>query len=153
MSKLRILILEDVATDAELVERELRKAELDFTAKVVATREAFIRELTAFAPALILSDYSLPGFDGIEVLAIAKEHCPEVPFVFVSGAIGEELAIETLKQGATFKVAKGSRFAIRGTATYDRRPALISSSSAPTRCSLFRSWRISGRCSSKTAAR
>jgi len=101
MNKLRILILEDVATDAELVERELRKAELDFASKVVATREAFLQALTAFTPELILSDYSLPGFDGFEALAIARDHCPDVPFVFVSGAMGEELAIETLKQGAT----------------------------------------------------
>ena len=106
MSDLRILILEDVAAAAELVERELRKGELDFTPKMVSTREAFSRELTAFAPDLILSDYSLPGFDGSEALSIVRERCPEVPFVFVSGAIGEELAIETLKQGATDYVLK-----------------------------------------------
>lgn len=106
MSDLRILILEDVATDAELVERELRKEGLDFTPKIVATREAFVGGLTVFAPDLILSDYSLPEFNGIEALAIAKELCPKVPFVFVSGALGEELAIETLKQGATDYVLK-----------------------------------------------
>ncbi len=99
-------MLEDMATDAELIERELRKEGFDFNTKLVATREAFIRELADFAPDLILADYSLPGFDGIEALSIARERCPEVPFVFVSGEIGEELAIETLKQGATDYVLK-----------------------------------------------
>ena len=91
-------MLEDMATDAELIERELRKEGLDFNTKLVATREAFVRELADFAPDLILADYSLPGFDGIEALSFARERCPEVPFVFVSGAIGEELAIETLSR-------------------------------------------------------
>ena len=106
MNKMRVLILEDEDTDAELVEHELRKGELDFTSRWVATRNAYIEELVAFAPDLILADYSLPGFSGAEALTIAKEQCPAVPFVFVSGAIGEELAIETLKEGATDYVLK-----------------------------------------------
>jgi PAS domain S-box-containing protein len=103
---LHILILEDVPTDAELIERELRRAEIDFVARRVATREAFLQTLQDFSPDLILADYSLPSFDGISALSMAREKCPEVPFVFVSGAIGEELAIETLKQGATDYVLK-----------------------------------------------
>ena len=99
MNKVRILMLEDVATDAELVERELRKGELDFTATLTTTEEDFERELIEFRPDVILADYSLPGFDGVEALSIAQDRCPDVPFVFVSGAIGEELAIETLKKG------------------------------------------------------
>ena len=104
--ELHILILEDVAADAELVERELRKAKIEFSAKRVETREAFLTELKDFIPDLILADYSLPSFDGISALSIAQEACPDVPFVFVSGAIGEELAIETLKKGATDYVLK-----------------------------------------------
>ncbi len=103
---LRILILEDVPTDAEMVERELRKGQIEFAARRVATREAFLHELEAFSPDLILADYSLPAFDGITALSMAQERCHETPFVFVSGAIGEELAIETLKQGATDYVLK-----------------------------------------------
>ena len=106
MTKLRILMLEDMATDAELVQRELAKGQLNFTTKLVATRGAFIRELTDFAPDLILADYSLPGFDGIEALSITRAQRPDIPFVFVSGAIGEELAIDTLKNGATDYVLK-----------------------------------------------
>ncbi len=104
--ELRILILEDVATDAELVEHELASAGLTFDAKRVATRDAFRQELRTRLPDLILADFSLPGFDGIEALSIAQQECPEVPFVFVSGAIGEERAIETLKAGATDYVLK-----------------------------------------------
>ncbi len=104
--ELRILILEDVATDGELVERELASAGLTFDAKRVATRDAFRQELGTRLPDLILADFSLPGFDGIEALSIVQQECPEVPFVFVSGAIGEERAIETLKRGATDYVLK-----------------------------------------------
>ncbi len=103
---LHILILEDAPADAELVERELRQGEIKFVARRVATREAFLQTLHDFSPDLILADYSLPSFDGITALSITQEKCPAVPFVFVSGAIGEELAIETLKQGATDYVLK-----------------------------------------------
>jgi formate hydrogenlyase transcriptional activator len=104
--ELRILILEDMAAHAELIERELRKAELVFSARRVAIRAAFLKELLDFNPDLILADYSLPSFNGMEALLLAREQRPDVPFVFVSGAIGEELAIETLKQGATDYVLK-----------------------------------------------
>ncbi len=104
--ELRILILEDVAAHAELMERELRKAGMKFSAKHVATRAAFVAALCDFNPDLILADYALPSFDGFAALSIAREQCSAVPFVFVSGAIGEELAIETLKQGATDYVLK-----------------------------------------------
>lgn len=104
--ELRILILEDMAAHAELMERELRKAEMVFSAQRVATRDAFLAALRDFNPDLILADYSLPSFDGIAALSIAQDQCPAVPFVFVSGALGEELAIETLKQGATDYVLK-----------------------------------------------
>ncbi len=107
MSKeLHILILEDVATDAELIERELHKAGVAFVSKRVEIREAFQKELTDFVPDIILADYSLPQFDGLSALAIAKEQCPDVPFILVSGAIGEELAIEAIKSGATDYVLK-----------------------------------------------
>ena len=104
--RLHILILEDVATDAELVERELRKAGVVFITKRVETREAFLKELKDFAPNLILADYSLPQFDGMSALEIVKEQYPDVPFILISGTIGEEFAIEALKAGATDYVLK-----------------------------------------------
>ena len=104
--ELRILILEDVPADAELMERELRKGGIIFSSKKVDTKKAFLKELKEFAPDLILGDYSLPSFDGLTALEIVREKCPDIPFVFVSGSIGEELAIETLKKGATDYVLK-----------------------------------------------
>ncbi|MFZ3138365.1 MAG: PAS domain S-box protein, partial [Thermodesulfovibrionales bacterium] len=106
--ELRILILEDVPADAELEENELRKAGVLFTSKCVDTKEIFQKELLDFSPDLILSDYSLPSFDGIAALTIAQEKCPDVPFILVTGAMGEEFAIETLKKGATDYVLKSN---------------------------------------------
>ncbi len=104
--ELRVLILEDVATDAELVEHELRREGFRLTARRVETEEKFIAALESARPDLVLADYSLPRFDGAAALAIVQRRCPEVPFVFVSGAIGEDLAIESLKKGATDYVLK-----------------------------------------------
>lgn len=103
---LRILMLEDVPADAELVERELRKGEMSFISKRVETREEFVREIVAFMPDVILADYKLPSFDGLSALEIAKEKCPDVPFIFVTGSMGEEWAIETFERGATDYVLK-----------------------------------------------
>jgi len=104
--KLRILILEDVSTDAELMENELLKGGINFVLKVAKTRKDFIKELKDFSPHIILSDYNVPSFNGLLALEVTREQSPDVPFIFVSGAIGEELAIETLKQGATDYVFK-----------------------------------------------
>ena len=104
--KLRILLLEDVASDAELTERELRKGKLAFSMKRVETREAFVRGLEELKPHLVLGDYHLPNFDGLSALSITQKKCPDVPFIFISGTIGEELAIEVLKRGATDYVLK-----------------------------------------------
>ena len=103
---LRILILEDVPTDAELIEYELRKGGIAFSSRCVQTKEDFMKELKYFLPDIILADYKLPSFDGLSALEIAKEQCPAVPFIFVSGAIGEDFAIETIKKGATDYVLK-----------------------------------------------
>ncbi len=104
--QVHILILEDNASDAELMQRELRRAGFDFTAQWVQDEATFVRALDESAPDLILTDYSLPGFDALAALALARERFPEVPVIIVSGAIGEETAIETLKAGATDYVLK-----------------------------------------------
>lgn len=112
---LRILILEDVPTDAELIQFELTESGTTFTPRCVMDRASYLDALDEFCPDIILSDYSLPSFDGISALKLAMEKCPDVPFVFVSGALGEETAIELLKQGATDYVLK-SRLARLGPA-------------------------------------
>ncbi len=104
--ELRVLILEDQATDAELMERELSSGGVRFTSRRVASESEFRDGISRFGPDLILADYSLPSFDGMSALAIARETCPDIPFLFVSGAIGEELATEALKSGATGYVLK-----------------------------------------------
>jgi PAS domain S-box-containing protein len=103
---LRIIILEDNLADAELVQFELKEAGLVFTAKVVMTRNDFVHELQTFSPDLILSDYDLPSYNGALALAEAKKRCPDVPFVLVTGAVGEDRAIEILTQGAKDYVLK-----------------------------------------------
>jgi PAS domain S-box-containing protein len=103
---LHILMLEDVATDADLIQRELERDGFTFEARRVTTEDAFTQALEAFDPDIVLADYSLPNFDGMAALEVAQEKRPHVPVVFVSGAIGEERAIETLKQGATDYVLK-----------------------------------------------
>lgn len=104
--ELRILILEDVPTDAELMERELRKTGLVFISQRVETRDAFVGALAEFAPDVILADYKLPDFDGLSALAIACEKFPEIPFVFVTGTLCEECAVEALKLGAADYILK-----------------------------------------------
>ena len=103
---LRVLILEDVSTDAELMERELRSAGIDFVSARVDSQESFLEALDRFGAEIILSDYSLPGFDGESALSMALEKAPGVPFIFVTGALGEERAIDLLKSGATDFVVK-----------------------------------------------
>ncbi len=102
----RILIVEDEAWDAELAQRLLTSAGLDFTSVVVATRDPFVEQLAAFRPDVILSDYHLPGFSGEAALEIAQEQCPDVPFVFWSGVLGDEAAVALIKKGATDYVLK-----------------------------------------------
>ncbi len=99
--ELRILILEDSLADADLLQRELRKGGLPFAARRVETRDDFVQQLEEFQPDLILADYSLPSFDGLAALELVRRKSPEIPFVFVSGSIGEERAIEALRLGAT----------------------------------------------------
>ncbi len=104
--RLRVLLLEDVADDAELVLRELRRSGLHADQRVVDGEKSFAGALREFAPDVILSDFSMPGFGGMAALASAREICPETPFIFVSGAIGEEFAVRALKSGATDYVMK-----------------------------------------------
>jgi PAS domain S-box-containing protein len=104
--KLRVLIVEDVPTDAELMEYELQNAGMAFFTQRVETEEAYIAALSTFLPDVILSDYSLPAFNGITALQLMLERAPDTPFIFVTGALGEELAIDLVKQGATDYVLK-----------------------------------------------
>ena len=106
--ELRILLVEDVETDAELEVRELKRAGLRVAHQRVETEAAFRNAIDAFQPHLIISDFSMPNFDGMWALSLARELAPDVPFIFVSGTIGEEYAIRALKNGATDYVLKNN---------------------------------------------
>ena len=103
---MRILYLEDDPKDAELVQASLEAEGMVCELTRADTQSGFLAFLQQGGFDLILADYTLPLFDGISALRIAQETCPEVPFIFVSGTMGEELAIEALKQGATDYVFK-----------------------------------------------
>ncbi len=108
MPALRLLHIEDATTDAELVAYELRRAGFELSVRRVETEAALHEALENFAPDLVLCDYSMPRFDGMRALRICHEAQPDLPFIFVSGAIGEETAIESLKSGAMDYVIKGN---------------------------------------------
>jgi CheY-like chemotaxis protein len=103
---LNILMNEDVAADAELVKHELAKGGFNFHFKRVDTREEFEEEIKRRTPDVILSDHGLPAFDGFAAVALARERCPDVPFIFVTGASGEEITIEAFESGVTDYVLK-----------------------------------------------
>jgi two-component system cell cycle sensor histidine kinase/response regulator CckA len=105
---LRILILEDVPMDAELVEYELERARIPFSSRRVDSRDDFLRELEEFSPDLILSDYTLPRFDGMTALSLARERAPSIPFLIVTGSVNEETAVGCMKAGATDYLLKSN---------------------------------------------
>jgi signal transduction histidine kinase len=103
---LRILHLEDSDLDAELIEAELENLGHPVTIERVITRDEFAAAATAGRHDVILADYVLPTFDGVSALGIARQQCPDTPFIFCSGTLGEEVAVEALKNGATDYVTK-----------------------------------------------
>ncbi|MET0660429.1 MAG: response regulator [Steroidobacteraceae bacterium] len=103
---LRILLLEDSEIDAELVTSHLRKSHLPWTITRAAKRAEFLRALDCEHVDIVLADYSLPDFDGLSALDIVRERCSDLPFIFVSGVVGEEFAINALRRGATDYVMK-----------------------------------------------
>ncbi|MGX7667474.1 response regulator [Flavobacterium pedocola] len=108
----KILILEDNPSDADLLMRELKKSALLFDFEIVRNRESFEDALHRFSPSLILSDFNLPTFDGLNAFLIKQKISPDVPFLIVSGAIGEERAVELIKNGVTDYVPKDKLFTL-----------------------------------------
>jgi diguanylate cyclase (GGDEF)-like protein len=106
MTKLQLLLVEDNVADAEIVARHLKKTGLDFNIRRVQTETDMLTALGEIEPSLIISDFSLPQFDGLRALELAAANAPHTPFIFVSGTIGEERAINALRKGATDYVLK-----------------------------------------------
>jgi len=103
---LKILCLEDNLADAELIRNKLNKDGFTMLFELVSTKMEYLEKINTIAFDLILSDYNLPGYSGLAALDIARQICPDIPFICVSGTIGEYLAVEMLKQGASDYVLK-----------------------------------------------
>jgi signal transduction histidine kinase len=108
IGQLRFLLIEDNPVDVELVELELRRAGFEFTSAVVQTPEDFARELQTGRPHIVLADYNLPHWRGIEALAILRREGLDIPLILVTGALGDVTAVECMKEGATDYVLKGT---------------------------------------------
>ena len=106
--KLKLVVVEDSVADAELLARHLAKAGLNCVINRVQTEPEFLAALRGDGPDLILSDFSLPSFSGLRALDLAVIHAPDIPFIYVSGTIGEERAIDALRRGATDYVLKSN---------------------------------------------
>jgi PAS domain S-box-containing protein/putative nucleotidyltransferase with HDIG domain len=103
---IRVLIVEDLPTDAELCEREVKNALKDCRFLRVETRRDYLAALQAFKPDIIISDFKLPAFDGMSALKLALEICPEIPFILLTGSMNEDTAVECMKTGAWDYVIK-----------------------------------------------
>jgi PAS domain S-box-containing protein len=104
----RILILEDTEADAELIERELRKSQIDYTLQRVYTRDTYVMALKEFKPDIILSDHTLPQFNSVQALRICKEEKLYIPFILVTGTVSEEFAVRCIQQGADDYILKSN---------------------------------------------
>ncbi len=111
-ANLKILVVEDNQNDADLLHRELKKSGLSFISETVQTREEFEHALQNFNPDIILSDYSLPAFDAVTAFRIKQNKFPHIPFIIVSGIIGEENAVELIKNGVTDYALKDKLFTL-----------------------------------------
>ncbi|MEP7263997.1 MAG: PAS domain S-box protein [Bacteroidota bacterium] len=117
-NKIKILHLEDVSDDAELIERKLQKGNVIFDILVVDTRDEFEKSLKEFAPDIILSDHTLNGFNSMDALSIVKKSGINIPFVLVTGTMSEEFAVKVMREGASDYILKDH---------LDRLPEAISS--------------------------
>lgn len=106
--QIKILLLEDSPTDAELINEHLLNEGLVFKILTVDTGQDYNKALSEFNPDIILADYHLPLFDGSFALALAREKYPEIPFIFITGEVGEDKAVETLHKGATDFILKNN---------------------------------------------
>lgn len=104
----KILILEDCPSDAELVNLELREANMEFVTKRVEIKDDFLASLDSFSPDIILADYKMPQWTAIDALKLLKEKNYDLPFILVTGNQTEEIAVESMKQGAFDYIIKDS---------------------------------------------
>jgi two-component system sensor histidine kinase UhpB len=106
INKIKILHLEDLRSDAELVERELKKGNIQYEKIVVDNKTDYINALKKFSPDIIISDHSLPSFNSVEALKIVKEAGLNIPFILVTATMSEEYVVDMMKQGISDYVLK-----------------------------------------------
>jgi PAS domain S-box-containing protein len=104
--RIKILLLEHDQNDVGLILHELKKTEMNFISEVAATKEEFEKQLSEFHPDIVLSDYSIPGFDALLAFILTSRISSDIPFILVSGALGEEIAVDLIKNGVTDFVSK-----------------------------------------------
>ncbi|MBI9069799.1 MAG: response regulator [Salinivirgaceae bacterium] len=105
-NSVNILLLEDNFNDAELVQNQVLKSGIKFKCLHVSEWDGFVEAITSFKPDIILSDYNLGGFTGLDALEFAKKNCPLIPFIIVTGTLNDETAADTIKKGAWDYVVK-----------------------------------------------
>jgi PAS domain S-box-containing protein len=106
IQSLKILHIEDIASDAEFIERTLKKSGIAFEKLLVDTKEEYIKALDNFNPDIILSDHSLPAFNSLEALQILKQRGANTPFILITATVSEEFAVSVMKEGASDYVLK-----------------------------------------------
>lgn len=106
LNEIKILILEDIPEDAEMMEIQLRRLGISFTAMRVETESEFLKALTRFSPDVILADYLLPSFNAVYALSDKKSVAPDIPFIVVTGSVSEDIAVECMKAGAEDYILK-----------------------------------------------
>src|SRR5690606_25965517 len=105
--RLRVLMVEDEESDAELARLALKRGGFELECRRVDSADALRAALDDEEWDAVLSDFAMPGFDGLSALAIVREHVLDIPFIFVSGALGEERAAEAMRVGAHDYLIKG----------------------------------------------
>ena len=111
-TKIRILIVEHDLNDIELLQHELKKSSINYELEIVQNELDFGDALEKFVPDIILSDYNLPSFDGVTAFKIKQELSPDIPFILISGTVGEEIAVGLIKAGVTDYVLKDKLFTL-----------------------------------------
>lgn len=113
-NKLKILHLEDIESDAELVERTLYKSGLQFEISVVDNKAGFIKALKEFSPDIVLSDHSLPSFNSVEAIKIVKEMGLTIPFILITATLSEEFVVDVMLSGADDYILKDRMIRLPG---------------------------------------
>jgi PAS domain S-box-containing protein len=103
---LKILHIEDIQSDAELIERTLKRSGIEFEKLLVDTKDEYVKALDEFHPDVILSDHSLPAFNSLEALKILKQRGGNIPFILITATVSEEFAVSVMKEGASDYVLK-----------------------------------------------